>query len=158
MNMITQETRQKIEKELIKYPEKRAALLPFLHIIQDEDGWISEQKMEAIADLLGLTAIDVKETVSFYTMFNLKPVGRYHFQVCRNISCSLLDSRHLIQYLEEKLRIQSGETRSDLACTITEVECLGYCGDAPVMMLNNDLIDNLTKEKLEDLLKRLELI
>lgn len=148
----------KIDLELLKYPDKRSALLPALHLIQDVSGWISESTMETLARLLEIKSIEVKETVSFYSMFNMKPVGNYHFQVCTNISCSLLNSRHIVNYLEKHLKVQSGCTREDMKCSISEVECLGYCGEAPVMMVNDRMYENLNEKQISDLLKSLDLI
>ncbi len=112
--MISQSAVQKIVRETEKFPEKRAALLPALYIVQNEKGWISEESMEKIAGILGIEPIEVRETVSFYTMFNDHPMGRYHLQVCINLSCSLLDSRHIVNYLEDRLDIKNGQTTKNL--------------------------------------------
>ncbi len=154
--MISHNTKDRINKEIPKYPEKRAALLPALHIVQDESGWISEGSMIDIATLLEIEPIEVMETVSFYTMFNTKPIGKYHLQVCTNLSCSLLDSRHIMNYLEERLEIKCGETTPDRKITLSHVECLGYCGTAPVMLINEEIYENLTEQKLEEVLSYLE--
>jgi NADH-quinone oxidoreductase E subunit len=154
--MLSQSTIHKILQETAKYPDKRAVLLPSLFIVQKEKGWISQQSMEEIANLLKIEPLAVRETVSFYTMFNQKPVGKYHLQVCTNLSCSLLDSRHIVNYLEERLGIESGQTTENMGFTLSLVECLGYCGTAPVMLVNEDLYENLSIEKLEKILSDLE--
>jgi len=150
--MLSEQITQQINSELIKYPDRQSVLLPALHIVQGEYGWISQESMADIADLLELQPIEVLEVVSFYTMFNMQPVGQVHLQVCQNISCSLLDSRHLVNFLEEKLKIKVGDTTPDGKYTLSQVECLGYCGTAPAMMINDVIVDSLTEEMIDSLL------
>ncbi len=154
--LIMERIRREISTHLSRYPEKRAVLLPALHAVQHERGWISQDSMEEIADMLNIHPIDVKQVVSFYTMFNMKPVGKYHIQICTNLSCSLLESRHLLAVVEEKLQIKSGETTADQKISLSTVECLGYCGTAPVMMINDELVDELTEAKIDRLLNELD--
>ncbi len=154
--MIPEELKNQIEKEAVKYPEKRGALLPALHMIHEKFGWLSPEIMEEVADIFSINPIEVLETVSFYDMFNLKPVGKHHLRVCTNISCSLLNSRHIVRYLEEKLNIKIGETQKNRKFSLAAVECLGYCGEAPVMMVNNELFENLTEEKIDQLINKLD--
>ena len=129
-------TKQEIKDLISSYPDKEAALLPILHIFQREFGYISSDEEKAAAELLGISQVRVKEVVSFYTMFQRKPVGKYHIQVCSNLSCSLLGSESLIEYLSEKLGIGIGETTSDKKFTLSTVQCLGACEQAPCMMVN----------------------
>ncbi len=137
------------------YPRKESSLLPLLHIAQREFGYISDEVEVYIAELLQIPPIHVREVVSFYTMFRKKPVGKYHIQVCRNISCSLLGSEGLIDYLKKHLGIDEGETTSDGLFTLSTVECLGSCGTAPVIQINDVYYENMSREKLGRLLEEL---
>lgn len=143
------------ERIISLYPKKESALLPILHIAQREFGYISDEVENYIAELLQIPLVDVREVVSFYTMFRRKPVGRYHIQVCRNISCSLLGSEGLLDFLKKYLKISEGETTPDGLFTISTVECLGSCGTAPVIQINDVYYENMTREKLEALLDEL---
>ncbi len=154
--MLSKNTIKDISKEIKKYPEKKAALLPALHIAQKEQGWISKKTMEEIAAILEIKPIEVMEVVSFYTMFNMTPVGKYHLQICTNLSCSLLNSRHMVNHLQEKLGITSGETTKDKKFSLSTVECLGSCGTAPMMQVNDEFHENLTKQKIDALLDNLK--
>jgi NADH-quinone oxidoreductase subunit E len=138
-----------------RYPTARAALLPTLHLAQKEFGWISEDAMRYVAGLLGLEPIKVLEVVTFYTMFLRKPPGKYHLQVCTNISCSLVGGARLYRHLARKLGISSGETTPDGRFTLTEVECLASCGTAPAMQINGRYFENLTPERVDRLLAEL---
>src|SRR3989338_1680459 len=120
------------------YPTKEALLLPVLHAAQKSEGWLSDDTMELVAERLELPKPKVKQVASFYTMFLKKPVGKCHLQVCNNIACFLRGSEGLLHHIEEKLGIQLGETTTDGIFTLTEVECLGSCGTAPVAQVNED--------------------
>lgn len=147
--------KEKSQAILRRYPDKRSALLPILHLIQEEQGRLSDEAMVAVAELLGLKPVEVREVATFYTMFNFRPVGRYHIQVCHNLSCSLLGAESLIAHLEERLQIRAGETTPDNLFTLIKVECLGSCGTAPVMQINGDYYENLSKEKVDVILESL---
>jgi NADH-quinone oxidoreductase E subunit len=153
---LSEETKKKIEEIVSRYERKEAALLPVLHLVQHEMGFISSQEEKQVAELLGIRPIKVKEVVTFYTMINQEPVGRYHIQVCSNISCSLMGSGSLIEHLESKLGIEVGETTQDKRFTLSTVECLGACEQAPCMMINFDYYGNLNKEKIDEILDSLE--
>jgi len=153
---LTDQTKKKIEEISSRYTSKEAALLPVLHLVQRETGFISQQEEKQVAKLLNVQPIKVKEVVTFYTMFNQKQVGKYHVQVCSNLSCSLLGAESLIDHLKDKLGIAVGETTSDQKFTLTTVECLGACELAPCMMINFDYYGNLDKEKIDDILDKLE--
>ncbi|MFQ6091499.1 MAG: NADH-quinone oxidoreductase subunit NuoE [bacterium] len=146
------EAKKRFEEILIRYPDRESALLPTLHLAQKEFGHFTVERMDAIAQLLGLPRLRVYQVVSFYTMYQRQPVGKYLLQVCTNISCSLLGAERLMTHLEEKLGIKVGETTSDGFFTLCEVECLGACGNAPVMMANDDYYEDLTAEKIDALL------
>ncbi|MGB8953644.1 MAG: NADH-quinone oxidoreductase subunit NuoE [Candidatus Aminicenantales bacterium] len=150
------ELKKKVEELVARYPEKEAALLPVLHLVQREKGSISAEEEQWVARLMGIPPIQIREVVTFYTMLHQKPLGKYHIQVCSNLSCSLLGAERLIDYLKEKLGIEIGETTADRKFTLSEVECLGACEQAPCMMVNLDYYGNLDKKKIDQLLKSLE--
>jgi NADH-quinone oxidoreductase subunit E len=139
-----------------RYPTKVALLLPALHAAQDETGWLSPDVMEEVAAYIGIHPAQVREVASFYTMYNLKPVGKYHLKICTNVACCLRGADELVEHVEKKYDIRCGETSRDKKITLMEEECLGACGTAPAMMLNDDYHENLTKESLDQLLDRLE--
>lgn len=151
------ETYKKFEEVLTHYPTKRAAILPTFWLAQQEFGHLSEETMEYIGELLDLSPAYVGAVASFYTMLNKKPVGKFHVQVCTNLSCTLLGAEHLVECIEKKLGIGLGETTPDGNFTLSEVECLGSCGTAPVAQINDDYHENLTPEGvirlLDDLAK-----
>ncbi len=153
---LTDQTKKKIEDVVSRYAKKEAALLPVLHLVQNEKGFISQEEEKQVAELLEIKQIQVKEVVTFYTMFNQEPVGKYHIQVCSNLSCSLLGAESLIQHLKDKLGIDVGETTEDKKFTLSTVECLGACEHAPCMMINFDYHENLDKEKIDSILDSLE--
>jgi len=153
---LTDQTKKKIEEIASRYASKEAALLPVLHLVQSETGFISQQEEKQVAHLLNIKPIKIKEVVTFYTMFNQKEVGKYHIQVCSNLSCSLLGAESLIDHLKDKLGIEVGETTSDQKITLTTVECLGACEQAPCMMVNFDYYGNLDKGKIDNILDNLE--
>jgi NADH-quinone oxidoreductase E subunit len=150
------EGKKAFENILIRYPQKESALLPTLHLAQKEFGHFTVERMDAIADLLDLPKIRVYRVVSFYTMYQRQEVGKYLLQVCTNVSCSLLGAEKLVAHLEEKLDITVGETTPDGLFTLCEVECLGACGNAPVMMVNDDYYEDLSVEKVDALLDQLK--
>lgn len=146
------EAMKEVEKLLSRYPIKEAALLPLLHIAQREFGHVSLEAEAYVASLLDLPAPRVHGVSTFYTMYNKKPVGKYHVQVCTNISCSLMGAEHLVKCLEKKLGIKPGQTTADGKFTLSEVECLGSCGTAPVMQINDDYYEDLTEAKIDQIL------
>ena len=149
-------TKKKIEEVIARYPQKKAALLPVLHLVQNDIGYISASEEKLVADLLEIKPIKVREVVTFYTMYNRKPVGKYHIQVCSNLTCSLLGAQTLIDHLKEKLGIGLGETTENKRFTLSTVECLGACEHAPCMMINYDYYGNLDKKTIDEILDNLE--
>ena len=145
-----------IDKIIASYPQKEAALLPVLHVIQKEFGQISAEEEILAASLLGISQVKVREVVTFYTMFNRIAVGKYHIQVCSNLTCSLMGAANILNCIEEKLGIKPGETTSDKKFTLSTVECLGACELAPSMMVNFDYHGHLDKEKIDEILDNLE--
>ncbi len=149
-------TKKKIEEIVARYPQKEAAILPVLHIIQQEFGSISPEEEKQAARILGVKPIRVRELVTFYTMFHRKALGKYHIQVCSNLSCSLLGADNLVDYLAEKLGIEPGETTPDKKFTLSKVECLGACERAPCMMINFNYYGDITPEKVDEILDGLK--
>jgi len=141
---------------LTRYPTKEAALLPALWLVQRQEGWISEESMEYVAGLLGISPVKVFSVVSFYTMFYTRPMGRHVIQVCRNLSCSLLGAREMIRHIEERIGASVGETTADGRYSLLTVECLGSCGTAPMMQVNDDYHENLTRERVDALLAEMK--
>lgn len=154
--MLTPEARQKIESLTKVYETNQSALIPALHLAQSDQGWLSEETQREVAQLLGLTAQSVRQVVTFYTMFNQKPVGRHMIQVCRNLSCSLLGGQRLQSQIQDKLKIGDGETTEDGRFTYVSVECLGSCGTAPVLMVNDRYYENVTPQQVDRLLDELK--
>ena len=150
--IFNEEELKHIEVLKTRYEDKQAVLLPVLWMVQDKFGWISEESMKEVAELLQLPAKHVYGVVTFYTMFNKAPRGKYHLQVCTNVSCMLRGGYELFRYMSEKLGVKNGETTVDGMFTLEEVECLGSCGTAPMMQVNNrEYYENLSKEKVDEL-------
>lgn len=148
--------KKEIEGIIARYPEKKAALLPVLFVAQREFGSIEEDTERMVAGLLGINPIEVREVVTFYTMYNRKPVGKYHIQVCTNLTCSLMGGETLLEYLQQKLNIAPGGTTEDKKFTLTTVECLGACEEAPCMMINFDHYGHMDKKKVDEILDHLK--
>jgi len=146
------ETRAKHDRLLARYPNREAAILPTLYLAQREFGHLSDEAILYVADLLGFTPARIYGVATFYTMYNKKPVGKYHLQVCRNLSCSLMGAEHLIEHVARKIGVKPGETTADGRFTLSTVECLGSCGTAPVMQVNDDYYENLTEESIDAIL------
>ena len=145
---------------LSRYPEgkHKSALLPVLHLAQEEfDGWLDVPVMDYVASLLKIEPIEVYEVASFYSMYNLKPAGRYMFEVCQTGPCMINGSDGIINYIKEKLGIGVGETTADRMFTLKTVECLGACGYAPMMQLGKNYREHLTKEKVDAIIEECRL-
>jgi NADH-quinone oxidoreductase subunit E len=151
----SESTRREFEGLLSRYPDREAVILPALFLAQREFGYVSDEAIVYIADLVGVPPALIEGVATFYTMYNRKPVGKYHVQICRNISCSLLGAEHLIEHVSKRLGIKPGETTPDGKFTLSKAECLGSCGTAPVMQVNDDYHEDLTQEKIDALLDRL---
>lgn len=139
-----------------RYPTKVALLLPALHQAQSETGWLPPEVIDEVGAYIGIHPAQVKEVASFYTMYNLKPVGKYHLKICTNVACALRGSDRLVEHCEKKFDIRCGETTRDKKFTVSEEECIGACGTAPAMMLNDDYHENLDVDSLDALLRGLE--
>lgn len=138
-----------------RYPTKRACLLPALHMVQHEYGWIPPQAMAEVAAFLEVADAEVLDTASFYEEYWLRPKGKYLMQVCRSLACEICGSRDITEHLVEKLNVDVGETSDDQRFTLVELECLGSCGTAPVLMINDVLHENVTVEQVDQLIANL---
>jgi NADH-quinone oxidoreductase E subunit len=154
--MLSESACRQIQALMGKYPRKRSALIPSLQIAQNEAGYLSAEAMLEIARLFELSPNEVSEVASFYTMLFKKPVGKYVIQVCTNISCMLCNAGEILAHLTGRLGIQPGETSPDKKYTLLEVECLGSCGTSPVVQINEQYHEDLTLEKLDQILDSLE--
>ena len=152
---LSDKAKKQIRDLLQTYETNQSALIPALHVAQGDQGWLSEETQREVADLLELSAQEVRGVVSFYTMFLQKPAGKYLLQVCRNLSCSLRGGHRLTKQIEDKLQIKQGETTTDGKFTLIEVECLGSCGTAPVMMVNDKYVEDLTPQALDKMIAEL---
>jgi NADH-quinone oxidoreductase E subunit len=149
---------EEMKSHLTKYPadRKRSALIPLLFVIQRERGWIDNPGVNFLAKFLELEVTDVWETATFYSMFNLRPVGRHHIQICKTLSCKIMGEPEITDHICHKLGIHAGETTTDGKFTVSLVECLGSCGTAPMMQIGFDYHEDLTVEKVDKILDSLK--
>ncbi|MGD9628660.1 MAG: NADH-quinone oxidoreductase subunit NuoE [Pyrinomonadaceae bacterium] len=145
---------EEMRLHLTKYPadRTRSALIPLLFVIQRERGWIDNPGVNFLAKFLNLEVTDVWETATFYTMLNMRPIGRHHIQICKTLSCKIMGEPEITEHICSKLGIHPGETTEDGKFTVTMVECLGSCGTAPMMQIGFDYYENLTKESVDKIL------
>ncbi|VAW94374.1 NADH-ubiquinone oxidoreductase chain E [hydrothermal vent metagenome] len=159
LDLITGESKADIDNWVAKYPaeKKQSAVMAALRIVQDQNsGYLTDELIEAVAEYLAMPPIAVHEVATFYSMYERKPVGKVKICVCTNISCMLCGSGDVVEHLQNKLGIQLGETTGDGMFTLKEVECLGACVNAPVMQIGNDYHENLTKEKIDNLIESMD--
>src|SRR5438477_7457880 len=149
------EVESEIDRHLAKYPVIRSAILPLMFIVQRERGYLDPPGVNYLAKRLKLRITDVWEVATFYSMIHTKPIGKYHIQVCKTLSCKLLGAGKITKYCSDKLGIKVGETTADGRFSLSEVECLGSCGTAPIFQLNFDYHENLTTEKIDRVLDSL---
>lgn len=154
--VISAETRAAIDAEIRKYPQRRGALLPALHLVQKEQGWIAPEQARELAEIFGIRPIEVMEVVTFYNMFYDRPQGRHHVYVCTNLPCSLRGARQLVHELERHLGVEAGETTQDGRITLGHEECLGACAWAPMMRVDETYHENLDVETAKRILDELE--
>lgn len=147
---------EQFQEIVARYPIRRAAIMPTLWLAQKEFGYLSLEVMEYVAGLLELTPAFVASVASFYTMYYKEPIGRHHVQVCTNLSCSLVGAEQILACLRKRLGIDVGGTTDDGKFSLSEVECLGSCGTAPMMQVNDDYWEDLTPERTLEILARLE--
>ncbi len=153
--MFSEENLKKLDRLRPRYPKSKPLVLPALWMAQQQFGWISPETMKYVAGLLDLPVSHVYGVVTFYTMFNTKPVGKYHVQVCTNVSCQLRGGDRLLDHVCRRLNVGKGGTTGDNRYTVTEVECLGSCGTAPTVQINDDYHENLSAESLDNILNEL---
>ena len=149
----TEENLTKIEGILKRYPEKKAAVMPLLYLAQEQNGWISREVMKEVASILGMPADEVLGVVTFYTMYHQKPMGKYHLQVCTNVSCMLRGAYKIYDHIKDKLSIANGGITEDAIFSLEEVECMGSCGTAPMIAVNEDYFENLDVEKVDQIIE-----
>lgn len=157
--ILSAHARAEIDRWLTRYPadQKRSGVMEALKIVQEEHGgWLTQQLMDAVADYLDIPRVAVYEMVSFYTMYNLEQPGRHVINVCTNISCMLSGSQKIVEHLKKRLDINVNETTSDGKFTLREVECLAACAAAPMFHIGKKYYENLTPEKVDEILKELE--
>ena len=153
MAVFSPEVEAEIDRHLAKYPVKRSAILPLMFIVQRErGGYLDPPGVAYLADRLGVRITDIWEVATFYSMINAEPVGKYHIQVCRTLSCKILGAGKITEHCSQKLGIKPGETTKDGLFSLSEVECLGSCGTAPMLQINFDYHENLTTDKVDEIL------
>ena len=151
----TLENIDRINKEISKYPEKQPAVMATLYIAQEQNGYISNEAIKEVATILDMTPEEVLGVVTFYTMYFKKPMGKNHIQVCTNVSCMLRGGYEIWNQVKEKLGVDNMGVTADQKFSLEEVECMGSCGTAPMIAVNEDYYENLTKDKVEEILKNL---
>lgn len=152
---LSDKLKEKINEIVSKSETRQSALIPILHEVQFEHGWVSNASMKEVAALLGIPPASVQNVATFYTMFFTKPVGKHVLWLCRTLSCALRGAEQVEHYLSEKLQIRTGETTTDGNFTLLEAECLASCGTAPVMLIDDELHENLTKKKIDEIVEKL---
>ena len=157
--LLSEQAYKKIDRELAKYPadQRQSAVMSALAIAQDEKGWLSPEIMQDLADYIGMPAVAVAEVATFYAMYNLKPIGKFKITVCTNLPCALSGGEKAAHYLKEKLGVDYKETTADGLFTLQEGECMGACGDAPVMLVNNKRMCSwMSDDKIDALVEELK--
>jgi NADH-quinone oxidoreductase subunit E len=149
----TKENEEKFQKIAKKYPKIDSMMLPALWLVQEQEGWVSPDAMFFVANKVGKSPIEVYEFATFYTMFNLKPIGTYHIELCKTLSCMIMGAPQLKEFIKDTLGINPGETTPDGKFTLSEVECQGACGGAPMIALNHQYHENLTVDKLKTIIE-----
>lgn len=156
---LSEQAVKKIDREIAKYPadQKQSAVMAALAIAQDEKGWLTPEVMQDVANYLGMPAIAVQEVATFYAMYNLKPLGKHKITICTNLPCALSGGEAAANYLKEKLGVDFLGTTSDGAFTLQEGECMGACGDSPVLLVNNKrMCSHMSNEKIDALVEELK--
>jgi len=152
----TEENSKKIEEIVKRYPHKNAAVMPVLYLAQEQDGWISQEVIKEVASALDMRAEEVLGIVTFYSMYHFRPVGKYHLQVCTNVSCMLRGASDIFSHVKEKLNLENGGLTDDNLFSLEEVECMGSCGTAPMIAVNEDFFENLSLQKVDEILDSLK--
>ena len=154
--MLSNEAKTDIQKLMAKYPDKRSAVMPALHLVQREIGWLPDEAIQEIADLIGLSKTEVNGVATFYTMYAREQPGKHTIMFCNDLPCALRGAEKMLEHLEHKLGCKAGQTTADGAITLKEAECLGGCDHAPVMLVDGaEHLQDLTIEKLDEIVERL---
>lgn len=153
---LTSERERTFQEILSRYPNRQAACIPVLHLCQDQHGWCSPELVAFVAERLGLSTAHVQGVVTFYTLFNQKPVGKHQVWVCQTLSCALRGADEVLHHCEKRLGIHVGETTKDGKVTLRTAECLAACGQAPMMQVDKDFHENLTLKDVDTILERLQ--
>ncbi|MFO0678835.1 MAG: NADH-quinone oxidoreductase subunit NuoE [Polyangiaceae bacterium] len=152
---LTEDRERQLQDLLKKYPTKMAACIPLLHLCQEQNGWVSDEVVDFVATKLELATSHVRGVVTFYTLFNQKPVGKHQVWVCRTLPCALRGADSVLHHCEKRLGIHSGETTPDGKVTLRTAECLASCGTAPMMQVDKEYHENLTPERIDAILEKL---
>ncbi|SRR6266516_4624118 len=150
--MISEQAKQRMRDLAVRYPVARSAVMPALYIAQQEEGYITQEALEAVAEAIGLTVDDVESIATFYTMYYQRPPGKKSIKVCTSISCYLRNCDALVSHFEERLGVKRGETTADGNYTLLTAECLASCGTAPVLQVNDEFVENVTLEMADTLI------
>lgn len=153
--VLSADREQKLTEILTRYPTKMAACIPLLHLCQEQNGWVSDEVVSYVSNRLDLPPAHVQGVVTFYTLFNRQPVGRHQVWVCRTLPCALRGAEGILHHCEKKLGIKPGETTADGAITLRTAECLASCGTAPMMQVDTQYHENLSTEKVDEILEKL---
>ena len=156
MAVFSAEVEAEIDRHIAKYPSKRSAILPLMFIVQRERGYLDPPGVSYLANRLSLRITDIWEVATFYSMLQTKPASRYHIQICKTLSCKIMGEGKITEHVSKKLGIKPGETTPDGKFSLSLVECLGSCGTAPMFQINFDYHENLTPEKVDQILDALE--
>ena len=149
----TSENEIKFQEYVTRYPVIDSVMLPALWLVQEQEEWVSPEAMIYVADKLGKTPIQVYEVATFYTMFNLKPIGKHHIELCKTLSCMLCGSKDIKNHIKQTIGIEPGQTSEDGLFHLSEVECLGACGGAPMFALDGQYHEKLTKQRVDELIQ-----
>lgn len=154
--MLSEALKEKFDRVIARYPVKRSAIVPLLMFAQDEIGYVSDEAIEEIARRVGVRPIEVIEDISYYSMLHRRPIGKFNFQVCTNISCMLRGGEEILHHCSKKLGVGHKQTTADGLFSLEEVECLGACCGAPALQVNYDYYENMTAEKIDALIDKLK--
>ncbi|MDH4155653.1 MAG: NADH-quinone oxidoreductase subunit NuoE [candidate division Zixibacteria bacterium] len=154
--ILNEESIRRIKEKAAKYPRRKSAILPAITVAYRQVGHLNDDIYREISRIINIPYVEIAEAATFYTLFPKKPVGKYLIQVCHNISCALMGADSLVTYLEEKLSVRKGETTDDGLFTLISVECLGSCSTAPMMQINQDYYENLTRERVDQIIDDLK--
>ena len=152
----TADRKKQFKELLLRYPDKRSLALPILHLVQEQERYLSPDTIETLAGMINIQSADLLDTLSFYTMFQTKPTGKFLLQVCQTLSCSLAGADELVDHIGDRFNLKVGDTTEDGTFTLLKVECLGSCGTAPVIQINDDYYEKMTLAKVDRVLGKMK--